>query len=265
MSCQSPVLGPLRGYVEEIEVGHERLPASVEEDLLPDGGIDLLFDLGDAKAAWVIASAQTPSRVTLNGHLDTLRVRLRPGAVRAVLEVSARELRGTTVALSEIWGREAEVLLERLAETEASLRPELFQDALSDRLAGSSAIPDRRARDAVARIVASGGALSSRDVADGLGLGARRLEQLFAEHVGLSPKQLGRLARFRRTVDYVLDYPTRTWRVVAQDCGYADQAHLIREFVTLGGASPNAPAMKLKPREGDFPSFRDLEGPPPDS
>ena len=73
-----------------------------------------------------------------------------------------------------------------------------------------------------------------------MGVGERRLEQLFRSHVGLRPKAACRLARFRTTVARLRQHPDTSWTALAFDGGYADQSHLVHEFRALSGLTPAA-------------------------
>ncbi|HEX2204306.1 MAG TPA: helix-turn-helix domain-containing protein, partial [Longimicrobium sp.] len=92
--------------------------------------------------------------------------------------------------------------------------------------------------EAVRRIEASGGRVRVRELAQGLGVGERRLEQLFARQVGLSPKAMCRIARFRAAVALLQRDPERAWTDVAYDRGFYDQSHLVHEFRALSGLAP---------------------------
>ena len=68
-------------------------------------------------------------------------------------------------------------------------------------------------------------------------LGERRLERAFRDRVGVSPKRLARILRFRSA--YVALARGGAQAAVAFDAGYADQAHLLRDFRELAGAPPS--------------------------
>src|SRR6478736_6445922 len=92
------------------------------------------------------------------------------------------------------------------------------------------------------------------DLADVLGGTARRLaEQLretpnwrqrfalmdqFRRQAGLPPKTAARLIRFDRVWRHVDQRRPLDWGQVAADTGYADQAHLIRDFRQFTGVTP---------------------------
>jgi AraC-like DNA-binding protein len=93
----------------------------------------------------------------------------------------------------------------------------------------------------VALLRGARGTVGVREVAAALGVGQRRLQRAFDRSVGLSPKVLGRVLRFRqaiRQLDASGDRRPVSWAALAVAAGYADQAHLIREFKTLAGVTP---------------------------
>ncbi|MFE0249369.1 DUF6597 domain-containing transcriptional factor [Streptomyces sp. NPDC059010] len=84
------------------------------------------------------------------------------------------------------------------------------------------------------------------DFADAQGLSVRALQRLFSAYVGVSPKWV--LLRYR--IHEALEQAgTRTdidWAALATDLGYADQAHLIRDFTRTVGVPPTAYAQGVR-------------------
>ena len=74
------------------------------------------------------------------------------------------------------------------------------------------------------------------DIAAQAGISARQLLRLFVAQTGVTPKQLCRVLRFRRSVQR-LQRDTDCARF-ALECGYYDQAHWINEFRELSGYTP---------------------------
>ena len=58
---------------------------------------------------------------------------------------------------------------------------------------------------------------------------------MFQREVGLNPKLYARIVRFQ----HVLRTQHGTWSEIAQDCGYFDQPHLIRDFEEFTGQTPS--------------------------
>jgi len=73
------------------------------------------------------------------------------------------------------------------------------------------------------------------------GLTRRHLERQFRQQVGVGPKRLARISRFQHALQ-LLDSTDSTQRgtLTAAACGYADQAHFIRDFKDLAGCPPTA-------------------------
>ncbi|WP_432134371.1 MULTISPECIES: AraC family transcriptional regulator [unclassified Streptomyces] len=76
------------------------------------------------------------------------------------------------------------------------------------------------------------------DLARDAGLSVRLLQRLFAEYVGVPPKWVVLRYRIhealeRAETDHGVDWPT-----LAADLGYADQAHLTRDFTATVGIPP---------------------------
>lgn len=71
-----------------------------------------------------------------------------------------------------------------------------------------------------------------------LGWSRRRLGAAFREYVGLTPKSAARVMRFDRAVSSLRRGWAGTLSTLACECGYADQAHLTREFREFAGITP---------------------------
>ena len=77
-------------------------------------------------------------------------------------------------------------------------------------------------------------------LAEASGLPERRLQRMFADYVGVSPKWVMRRARLHEAALRVeADGPAAVdWAALAADLGYADQAHLTRDFTATIGVPP---------------------------
>jgi len=66
----------------------------------------------------------------------------------------------------------------------------------------------------------------------------KHLAQRFHEEIGVSPKQVARILRFNRLLDVAQREESPDWAGLAAECGYADQAHMTREFAEFAGTTP---------------------------
>jgi len=231
----------LRQYVECYwtlrGVASDRLAHRV----LPDGCVDILFDLGAGALANVVGPMTTavitpPAPVGFS--MDLVGVRFRPGEAPAFLAVSAREIRDLDVPLEDASPRWDRDLAPRLRDASVEARIRLLDRALLSRRRAFAA--DRRLRTA---LVSLRDGTHVSEVASLTGLGERHLLRLFEEHVGLGPKAFARVIRAQALVsdlDALALGESPRWADLAAAHGFSDQAHLIREVKALTGVSPSA-------------------------
>lgn len=243
------VQGPLLDHVSHIATYREQIAPGRDlvERVLPDGSVHLIFHLGDAPAdaggagwpALAAGATAAPTVVRLRGRVEGLTVTLRPGAAADLLGVPAGEISGSSAALQDLWRGEARELIERLAGApDDATRVALLQAALQRRLRERDAEAPRQAMRAARLIAESGGQRPLREVAEAVGIGERRLQQLFHAQVGLSPRAWSRLARLHALLRQLRRHAAPRWSQLALDTGYYDQSHLVNEFRSLCGLTP---------------------------
>jgi len=209
--------------------------------VLPDGAMDVLYAEGAPRAR--VIGPMTRALMTERGAPGwAVGVRFRPGAAIDMLGVAARELRDDGAAAADVWGGRGRALDARLSDArDPRAAIAAIADELRARLAGARA-PDARVARAVATLRAAGGELPIPAVAAQVGVGERQLERLFDERVGYGPKLFARVVRLERStaaIDRALSRGSlASWARLALECGYADQAHLVREFRALTGVTP---------------------------
>lgn len=88
----------------------------------------------------------------------------------------------------------------------------------------------------------SSGSVPIRAICREVGWSHKHLITRFKEQVGLTPKRAARVIRFEQVLRRLDAVPRPDWARLATECGYADQAHLIREFAEFTGSTPAAAA-----------------------
>ncbi|WP_405785054.1 helix-turn-helix domain-containing protein [Streptomyces sp. NBC_00138] len=91
----------------------------------------------------------------------------------------------------------------------------------------------------VERITASPQLFRVDELARELDLPVRRLQRLFAQYVGASPKWVLRRARLHEAAARADEGADVDWAALSADLGYADQAHLTRDFAAAVGSPPS--------------------------
>ncbi|MFB4314978.1 helix-turn-helix domain-containing protein [Actinomadura sp. 21ATH] len=180
----------------------------------------------------------TPGSTVHAGEVHSLQVEMTPLGAYRVLGVPMRALSGAAADLADVLGPAADHLVERLASTgDWDARFRLLGRVLGERAAAADA-PDPAVAWAWRRLRRSGGTVAIGELAAELGMSRRHLSRRFHHQVGLPPKSMARVLRFRRAARLRALAPERPWSRIAADCGYYDHAHLDADFRALAGCTP---------------------------
>jgi AraC-like DNA-binding protein len=243
---------PLCELVEDFRMYGNYAGEHERERILPSGTFELVFNLRDDElriysdrdqcrrfAGALVSGPYAGSFITDTAEeASILGVHFKPGGAFPLLGFPAGELANAHVDLETIWGPQAADLREQLcAFTAPTARFRLLEQALIARLRDPPA-RHGAVRGALAMLTRTQGRARVRDVADALDLSQRRLIEMFKTEVGLTPKLFGRVQRFQRALALARDPARLDWAQLAAECGYFDQAHLIRDFVEFAGVSP---------------------------
>jgi AraC-like DNA-binding protein len=168
-----------------------------------------------------------------------IQLRLAPLAAYRVLNLPAHWLTGDVIDLADVLGPAARRLAEQLREEPAWPRRFALLDAFLLRRLDQGRQPTPEIRDAWRQLVASGGAVPIRAVAHNVGWSHKHLISKFKEQIGLPPKTAATILRFERVMRRIETQRTVHWGEIAAEGGYADQAHLIRDFHRFTGGTPS--------------------------
>lgn len=245
-----PVQAALREHVAQLLFCREEIPEGLEmlERVLPDGAVRIAINFGHAPTVGhgpglrveAIGATAAPALVRLRGAIDGVSVTLRHGAARALLGVPASAISGGAVPLEDLWRGDAVEMLERMeGEPDDSARAQVLQELLLRRLRSARSSGTEEALRAVRCIEVHGGRHRLGDVAAWVGVGERRLQQLFQSCVGLSPRTWSRLVRLHASVRALRTRASPNWAELAVSAGFYDQSHLVNEFRALSGLTPS--------------------------
>ncbi|WP_264530393.1 helix-turn-helix domain-containing protein [Flavobacterium sp. N502540] len=103
----------------------------------------------------------------------------------------------------------------------------------------------------------AGGSISVREVAAASHATIRTLERNFKQSSGYTIKDVSTVMRFEQVRNRLWLEPNLSIASLAQELGYTDQSHLIREFKRYSGTTPGAFARKAKQQliNRDFVAF----------
>jgi AraC-like DNA-binding protein len=199
-------------------------------------------------ASFLAGMHDGPVVTEFTGRQYGLQVDLSPLGVFALLGRPMPELTNVAPQLTELDVPELAGLPARLAEApDWRGRFALLDGVLLRRLHACAARPDPEVAWAWQRLRRSAGRVGVQELADDTGWSRRHLLTRFRAQVGLGPKTAARVLRFHRATQLLaptsvhggdLACTARSISDVAAACGYADHAHLVREFRALAGCTP---------------------------
>lgn len=169
------------------------------------------------------------------GVMDVFGIRLHPWAT-GCLGDKPGTWRDRAVPLAEIMGEAASAELLAAARSAANLARfiPIAAPLLAQGLSGNAAMADVQAAIACQ---ADDAGLSVDGLAVKGGLTVRTLSRRFQRACGLTAREWIRIARFQ-AARAALKSGADSLSAIAAEAGYADQAHMTREFRRLAGTTP---------------------------
>ena len=178
----------------------------------------------------------------LKGLGRVFGVAFRPGCFRPFLGSPVSGLTDRSVPADEVLGPDVPESAMATSTDEETMR-QVVEQFLRARLPEQDPVAEEVA-GIVARVADEPDLTRVSELAETLGTSVRRLQRLFAEYVGVGPKWVIRRYRLHEVTERMAAGGRIDWARLAFDLGYADQAHLSRDFTAVVGESPTAYAMR---------------------
>jgi AraC-like DNA-binding protein len=168
------------------------------------------------------------------GRSHGIHVDISPPAAHGLFRLPMDELAYRQVQLEELL--DEPFLAERLHDANGwDARFQLLDAVLAKHL---TARPSREIAWAWTRLVETNGAARIGDLSEELGWSRKRIVARFRRELGLTPKRVARLLRFERARALAESAAVPDWAWIAREAGYYDQPHLINEFRSFTGRTP---------------------------
>ncbi len=168
-----------------------------------------------------------------------LGIRFHPGYVHPFVRAPLHEFTDKTIELDTIEKPLSDQLKERVQEeTSIQSRHQLIEHTLFDFIADSFE-PEPCIEYAIQAILRSKGQVSIQALCQKMGYSSRYLQKKFKEVVGIGPKMLCRVVRFRNAYRCLKSSDCKQYAKTALDFGYFDQAHFNHDFKEFVGIPPS--------------------------
>ncbi len=221
-----------------------------DQMILPHPNVNLAFE--DSGAAIFGVDRKLFVR-RLTGQGQALGVRFRAGGFRPFWQAPVGQLNDRVVPAAELFGPAAdEACRAVMAAPDDAAMVAHAENLLGARLPERDPVAEHVAA-MVARITADPSLRRVDQLAVALDMPVRRLQRLFSDYVGVSPKWVMRRARLHEAAERAEGGGRVDWAGLASDLGYADQAHLTRDFTeTIGVPPARYAAAHLRSRKSPF-------------
>jgi AraC-like DNA-binding protein len=252
----------LKPYVKCFYIFESELKTEFEDIVFPVGQMEIVFNLGDG--IWkslidkvfqatpqieVWGQITQPLNVKSIGNHTMLGIRFYTHTPGCFLNEDVCEFNNQVSDLTDVLGTPVKNLHLQLRETQVLYkRIELIETFLIKRLA----LLERKTRkiDLLGRIVkdmqANRFSENINSIALRYDLTPRFLQTLFVRHTGVAPKLFSKINRFQASLRHIAKKEA-SLTSIAYDCGYFDQAHLIRDFKSFTGLTPSAYSLDSSP------------------
>ncbi|WP_454042549.1 helix-turn-helix domain-containing protein [Cellulosimicrobium sp. Marseille-Q8652] len=215
-----------------------------------DGALEIV-DLSDGTGAgrsyrsFVAGLSGGHATTRFAGTMECLQVYLTPLGVRRVLGVPGTEVARRVVAVDDVVPGLGDDLADRVASAPGwEQRFALVEAALTRHAARSAGVVPPWVAWMWRQIRASGGRARIADLVEQTGWSHRHVATVFAQNVGVTPKQAAGVVRFERASADLGRLPLAE---IAALHGYADQSHLTRDVVRYSGDTPGALVAARRP------------------
>jgi AraC-like DNA-binding protein len=219
--------------------------------VLPDTCVELFITCNGQRIAEVMDNTSQEEKMSfasfrMRSFMDVrmhqgyhcIAVCFYPGAAYRFFGLSMQELSDSATELSQLWGRIAGEMEEKIAGAATDQeRIDIVQDYLQRQFIQQAELNGQMAHSIqIANDMK--GLLSVRQLADESHISERQLHRRFMRYLGISPKEYLSMNRFLHSLVQLKKQPLSSLTDIAYESGYYDQAHFNHEYRVFAGLSP---------------------------
>ena len=246
----SPELQPFIKCFWSLE--DEKQDDTVKQRVLPDGCMEMIFHYGDPyrqyfedgssiiqPGSFVFGQITKYIEIAPTGSSGIISARFLPEGTGPFINMPATALENKAVPIAEIFADGAAFEQQIVNAPTNEKRIQLIENFLLSKLIEPHTI-DAITRSCVEAIFQSRGQIGVVELAGKMKINRRHMERKFTTLIGMSPKQLARVARLQSTLKMLEQKKFISLTSLAYENGYYDQAHFIKDFKDFTGQSPKS-------------------------
>ena len=202
---------------------------------LPHPNVHLIFEKGKTKISGIHTAKFT--RI-LEGQGEVFGVKFKSGGFFPFLKSPVSEISNKVIDFEPVFGFLPDQLeTELLNQSDKSEKIKLVEEFLRHYLPVRDELVPYLA-DIVETINSDNSLLKVEDVCKKFSVNKRKLERLFSQYVGATPKWVIKRYRLHEALDQLKEKSFSDLSELALSLGYFDQAHFIKDFKQMIGKSP---------------------------
>lgn len=236
-------------------------PTHSIDRFLPDGNVEIIIDLNDAPQSiydnetlkeiqtchyvWASGVRTEPISIPSGKNSAMMIIAFKRGMAYPFFPFPMDEISDCVVDADLLWGNEFVHLRDRILESKISeIKFQIVENFLlknySSKFASNSCI-----EYALKQIINYPNQITLNKLTDKIGYSQKHFIKLFKDQVGITPKSYLKIMRFQKTVNEIEKQSEVVWTLIANDCGFYDQAHFINDFKHFSSFTPKE-YLKLK-------------------
>jgi AraC-like DNA-binding protein len=193
--------------------------------------------LVEVPRAFVNPLQDKPLRFRSTGYCHLISMKLYPWAPKPILNIDADPSTVHIIGLDAEWQRFADYLTQIVAHRGYEEAINCYQEYICN-IAYKGKHDVTPIRTAGHMLRRSQGQIRMTDLAAQSYLSSSQFERRFKQYTAVSPKTYARIIRFEAVRAALIMESSSRLADLANDYGYSDQAHLIREFKSFAYCTP---------------------------
>ncbi|TXE13821.1 helix-turn-helix domain-containing protein [Seonamhaeicola algicola] len=218
----------------------------IESRILPDGYVDIVFDLDKQKHLNSgneirISGMMTKfKKVISRKNSETLGIRFKTGQFNAISNIPLSKIKNTTINASDLFFKLNNSFLDELVEKKHHWeKVQIINKFLLAEINWSDLTPNKLEHSVCQSIQLNYRELDLNKIAKNHYISLRQLERRFKATIGVTMKEYHSIIRFNKVKDCIAKNPNLSLLNTAFDNGYFDHAHLSKEIKKMSGVNPS--------------------------
>ncbi len=182
--------------------------------------------------------------IKVESRLNAIRVDFLPGGMYRMLGIPMHQLFDAGFDSIDFFGAEMRSINEQLQHiTGLEDGKNIVERFLLHRMADLKQILPFDS--AMQILLHNNGAIAIDKIASLSCLSVKQFERKCKERIGMNPKLYARILKFSKAYRLHEVFPQLSWTKIAQEAGYYDQMHMIRDFKVFAGVNPSVIEQQL--------------------